>query len=286
VPPIVSPEQFALAQARLERNRRLAPRNTRARYLLQGMVSCGGCGLAFTIRNNGRSAYYHCTGVLSEASRRRGGPCPARQVPTQRLEDVVWEDLCRLLAEPAVLEDALRRAPQGWLSGDEQRARQRDVRRRQAHTERQIQRLVDAYMMEALTLEELQARRHQLEQRLADLRREQQRLVAEATHGEQLERLVSQMDAFRMTLAAGLERATFDQRRTLVELLIDRVVVDAPGVEIRYIIPLTGLAQRKGVLRPRHRAGPLPSEAAAASHARVQTERVSGHAGARARADP
>jgi hypothetical protein len=109
-------------------------------------------------------------------------------------------------------------------------------------------------MLEALTLEELQARRHQLEQRLADLRREQQRLVADASNGEQLERLVSHMDAFRATLAAGLERATFDQRRTLAELLIDRVVVDAPGVEIRYVIPLSGLAQRKGVLRPRHRA--------------------------------
>jgi site-specific DNA recombinase len=184
-------------------------------------------------------------------------------VRTPRLEDVVWEDLRRLLAEPAVLEDALRRAQQGWLSGDEQRARQRDARRRQAHTERQIQRLVDAYLMEALTLEELQARRHQLEHRLADLRREQQRLVAEAANGEQLERLVSHLDAFRTTLAAGLERATFDQRRALVELLVDRVVVDAPGVEIRYIIPLSGLAQRNGVLRPRHRARPLASEAAA-----------------------
>ena len=65
--------------------------------------------------------------------------------------------------------------------------------------------------------------------------------------------LASRLEAFRAALAAGLERATFDQRRTLVELLVDRIVVDAPDVEIRYVIPLTGLARRNGALRPHHR---------------------------------
>jgi len=38
---------------------------------------------------------------------------------------------------------------------------------------------------------------------------------------------------------AGLAQATFDQRRQLVELLIDRVVVTDGDVEIRYVIPTT-----------------------------------------------
>jgi hypothetical protein len=40
-------------------------------------------------------------------------------------------------------------------------------------------------------------------------------------------------------LARGLEQATFDQRRQLVELLIDRVVVTDDAVETRYVIPTT-----------------------------------------------
>ncbi len=52
-----------------------------------------------------------------------------------------------------------------------------------------------------------------------------------------------------------IEHASFAQRRTLVELLIDRVVVDGEDVEIRYVIPLSGAARRKRVLRPRYRAG-------------------------------
>ena len=35
----------------------------------------------------------------------------------------------------------------------------------------------------------------------------------------------------------GLEQATFEQKRHLVELLIDRVVITQEEVEIRYVIP-------------------------------------------------
>ena len=40
-------------------------------------------------------------------------------------------------------------------------------------------------------------------------------------------------------LRAGLGQASFEQRRQLVELLIDRVVVTDGHVEIRYVIPTT-----------------------------------------------
>jgi site-specific DNA recombinase len=253
VPAIVSPERVAQAQAQLVRNRQQARRNTRGTYLLRALVSCGRCGLAHAIQNNGRKAYYRCKGLDGDARRRRGRACQARQVATERLDAVVWDDLVRLLAEPAVLDDALRRARQGWLSGDERTARLRDVRRRQAHVRQQVQRLIDAYVAEVLTLEELQARRAALEQRLAELDREDQQLAAAGVQQEHLQTLAAHAEAFRATVAAGLEHASAEQRRTIVELLVDRVVVDAPTVEIRYVIPLSGLAQRKGVLRPRHR---------------------------------
>ena len=60
----------------------------------------------------------------------------------------------------------------------------------------------------------------------------------------------------RATLAQGLERASFEQGRAIVGLLIDRVVVDAPAVGTRCAVPLSGVAHRNGALRPRHRARP------------------------------
>jgi site-specific DNA recombinase len=286
VPALVSEERFALAQARLALNRQRARRNTRAAYLVRGLLSCGRCGLAHTVQNNGRYAYYRCTGLDTQASRRRGGPCHVRQVPTARLDAVIWDDVCRLLAEPAVLADALQRARRGWLSDQERAARRQDLRRRQLQVQRQIQRLVDAYAAEALTLEELRGRRATLEERLAALRREEQQGQADEVHHEHLLVLAARAEEFRATLARGLERASFEQRRAIVELLIDRVVVDAPAVEIRYAVPLSGVAQRNGALRPRHRARPLALEAAAVPDARLQTGRLGRHPGAGARPHP
>jgi hypothetical protein len=47
-------------------------------------------------------------------------------------------------------------------------------------------------------------------------------------------------------LRVGLDQAGFEQRRQLVELLIDRVVVTDDQVEIRYAIPTTEPAPRRG----------------------------------------
>ncbi len=256
VPAIVSTERFAQAQTRLAQNRERAPRNTQGEYLLRCLVSCRQCGLAHGIWNNGRYAYYRCKGLDGLMARRRPTPCRSRQVATERLDGLVWADLCQVLTDPAVLDEAVRRAQQGWLSSDERQARRQDLHRRRAEVERQIGRLVDAYTAEALTLEELRQRRATLEARLEALRREEQQLIAEGVKDDHIQLVASQVESFRARVAQGLEQATFAERRGLVELLVDRVLVDAPEVEVRYVVPLTGVAERKGVLRLRHRTGP------------------------------
>ena len=44
-------------------------------------------------------------------------------------------------------------------------------------------------------------------------------------------------EAFCRRVQAGLAEASFAQKRQLVELLIDRVVVTDADVEIRYVVP-------------------------------------------------
>ncbi|HEU5315870.1 MAG TPA: recombinase family protein, partial [Chloroflexota bacterium] len=138
VPAIVSAERFAQAQERVARNRQWATRNTRGEYLLRRLLSCRRCGLALNVWNNGTYAYYRCKGMDVLINRHRPEPCRARQLATARLDALVWADLCALLAEPAVLEDALRRARKGWLSGDERAVRRDDLQHRRVQAQRQI----------------------------------------------------------------------------------------------------------------------------------------------------
>ena len=49
--------------------------------------------------------------------------------------------------------------------------------------------------------------------------------------------LADSIEAFCQKIQPVLEEATFEQKRQLVELLIDRVVVLDEQVEIRYVVP-------------------------------------------------
>ena len=61
----------------------------------------------------------------------------------------------------------------------------------------------------------------------------------EATIGRQREltTLAQGTASFCQRIQHGLAQATFEQKRQLIELLIDRIVVTEEEVEIRYVIP-------------------------------------------------
>ena len=248
VPAIVAADRFAAAQERLARNRAWSPRNTQGEYLLRRLVSCRRCGRAECVSNNGRYAYYRCAPRAGEGHAR----CQERSVPTGALDAVVWADLCQVLTDPAVLEEAVRRAQAGWLNDDARAARHHDLRQRHATLDRQRQRLIDAYAAETITLAELRTRVQALDARLADLAHEERQLAASTEQQAQIALVASRLEAFRASIAQGLDQASFTRRRELVELLIERVLVDPPEVEIRFVIPFGGAAHRKVALQSRH----------------------------------
>ena len=103
--------------------------------------------------------------------------------------------------------------------------------------EQQMERLTDAYLANVLQLEEYKRRKLELEQRLSVIAEQNRQLEANVGHQDQLAGMVQSMEAFCQRVQLGLTEATFEQKRQLIELLIDRVVVTGEEVEIRYVIP-------------------------------------------------
>ena len=239
VPAMVSRAHFDEVQAKLATNQSFAQRNNTAhRYLLRALVSCGCCGLACTARAiNGRNFYYLCSGKGHSAFSHRATRCPARYTPADQLDALVWQDLCALLAEPGPLAAAVARAHGGAWLPQELLARRETLRRGQAHLRQQIERLTDAYLRAVLPLDEYERRRRDLEQRMQALAAQEEQLRCDATRRQQLAGLAASVEAFRARVQGGLAGANFEQRRQLVLLLIDRVVVTDAEVEIRYVLP-------------------------------------------------
>jgi len=62
-------------------------------------------------------------------------------------------------------------------------------------------------------------------------------LEAQVDRQAGLVQLGSSIEDFCRRIHAGLVNATFDQKRAMVELLVDRVLVAEGEVEIRYVVP-------------------------------------------------
>ena len=76
-----------------------------------------------------------------------------------------------------------------------------------------------------------------LEARQRQLERQARQLDAQADRQKELAGLSGAIEEFCQRVRQGLAQATFEQRRSLVELLIDRVIVTDGEVEVRYMMP-------------------------------------------------
>ena len=238
VPPIVGEETFAQVQAKLDANQQGAARNTRHEYLLRALVSCGACRLACTGRQTGVGyRYYLCRGRTDALRAAQGRRCTARYIPAGQLDELVWADLCALLTDPGQVTHALARAQGGAWLPQELQARKATIRQALGRLERQQQRLLDAYLAEVIILPELHRKRQDLDRRHATLLAQQRQLDAAAGQRLELQAVADGIERFCQAIRAGLDAATFEQRRQLAELLIDRVVVTDDQVEIRYVLP-------------------------------------------------
>jgi len=242
VPPIVTQEQFDLVQQRLRQNKSFAKRNNKVhQYLLRALVSCGLCQAACICRttDHGKYQYYLCSGKQKAIHSRKEHKCPARFAPAQQLDDLVWQDLCVVLTHPQSLTDALQRAHGGHWLPQELQARCANLRRAHTHLAKQLDRLTEAYLAEVVPLAEYQRRRADLEQKAHALEAQETQLMTQADRQAEVAALSIAVEDFCHRVQTSLVNATFEQKRQLVELLIDRVIVTGEDIEIHYVIPTT-----------------------------------------------
>jgi len=105
------------------------------------------------------------------------------------------------------------------------------------HIERQKRRLLEAYLSGVLELPELRRKREELDGRSETLLAQKRQLEASANERMELAKIADTIERFCEQVRVGLAKVTFEQKRALVELLIDQVVVTDEEVEIRYVVP-------------------------------------------------
>jgi site-specific DNA recombinase len=245
VPALIDSSTFERAQEQLARNAALSFRhNTKYSYLLRCLLTCDGCGLAMFGRQYKATAtqaakcYYTCHGkdrILSAREER----CPQRQVKAEELEAAVWDHVVQLLADPARLLAQFQSFSQAAVDGDV--AEQAEDQRLGARIERlarEEKRLLDAYQAEVITLGELAQRREELGRRrqaLADEQNQRSQLRRERARAQEV---LTELTAFCERVRSRLTEVTFAEKQTILQLLIERIIVKADTLEIQHVIPL------------------------------------------------
>jgi site-specific DNA recombinase len=159
--------------------------------------------------------------------------CNARDSPAQQLDALVWQDLCELLAHPESITYALERAHGGSWLPQERQARQEALHKGQRSRTHQLERLTEASLQGVIPFPAYQRRRQEVAQQQHTLAAQEKQLEAQVDQPGHLAEIAQAIQAFCQRVQAGLAQAPFGQKRTVVELLIDRVLVANGDVEIR-----------------------------------------------------
>src|SRR5918911_1378112 len=137
-----------------------------------------------------------------------------------------------------------------WLP-QELQARRANLRRGRAGLIQQLDRLTEAYLSGVIPLGEYERRRREIEARLVGLDRQEQQLAGDAEQHNATAKLAGHVETFCRRVQEGLAVANFQDKRALLELLVDRVIVTDSAVEIRYALPTGPDGEREPFCRLR-----------------------------------
>jgi site-specific DNA recombinase len=107
VPAVVQENAWQSAQQRLVNNKHV--RSVREhKWLLQGLLSCGLCGLNFKAEKSHNHRYYSCRGTMKYRHLDGSPRCTAGRIQANRLEEEVWQRIEGIINDPNTLQPLLK----------------------------------------------------------------------------------------------------------------------------------------------------------------------------------
>ena len=242
VPAIITPETFDRAGQRLADNKRFASRNSKVPSLLQGLAACAGCGYAYYRGHTTTSAgnkiyYYRCLGS-DDFRYEHGRVCPNKPVRADYLDQVVWDHITALLADPALIRTEIDHRLNAARTSDpvvHQRRRLTDALT-QATTA--VNRMISAYQEELITIDELRTRIPDLRARETSLRTQIDALDSQLADRQVYLKLADDLEGFLTGLRTSTDNADVPQQQRVLRLLVKDVLIGPDKITIRHRIPV------------------------------------------------
>src|SRR6266851_5943273 len=168
--------------------------------------------------------------------------CPNRPARVEALDELVWQDVCALLNDPARVTQEYQRR----LQSPSERTGARPAEAVTAllqKVKRGIGRLIDAYQEGLLDKSEFEPRLRGAKERLAQLEAEAQTQAAAQAQEEELRLVIGHLHEFSERMGSGLATADWDTRRDILRALVKRVEVGQEQIRVVYRVNTSPFAK-------------------------------------------
>ena len=253
-PPLVDDETWERAQELRAQRKVRSSRNTKTFHLLQHLVRCSECGLLMgpiakrrhTARRGDKTyrydydppqRYYQCYGT-KKPHRLRCREHP--MIRAERLEDLVWGEVRRVLEHPDLIVAGL-----AALDGDaDDDAAGEDVARAErelAGVQAEEDRAIRLYVMEKITEQQLDHQRRFIGERLERLRARLDEYRARESAAANQRLAAERVVEWTRRVGDGLDDLPDEERRELLNLLLDEATIDGQNnVTLTLAVPAEG----------------------------------------------
>ena len=241
VTPVIDQETWDAARRQLKLNQERAGRNNKKRdYLLKGLLVCGCCNLRMrgTTRDTVRpQRRYACSryGALPEID---SAPCSNRVISADIIEETVWQSITELLRDPDLLMTQYRQLQEPGFSATQQ-SEQLRLERRLSVLRCETQRLIDAYQIGVIELDELTERRARLTDECAHMEAQIDRLRQLEQEQQRQVDLSVTVEEFCRNIGAALDDPSFETKQKILRLVVERIDFVDDQITIRHVIPVS-----------------------------------------------
>jgi site-specific DNA recombinase len=243
-PQMIDKNLFHLAQEQLKKNCKYSAKNAKYTYLLSGLLHCAQCGGKYNASyDTGRKNLpdiqkkrYTCNNTHKYI---RQNVCKAPSVSEHRLANPIWDQLVSLLENPEIAFAQLEKLSE--KSGERISAKERllEVDELLEKNKSKQTKLLDAFLEIDGGLEQsaFLIKKCDLEAEELSLLDEKKRYQSMLITGDEKNTRVNALQGMYQKLKENLANITYEQKREVLKMLVNKVVITGFNLDIHCSIP-------------------------------------------------
>jgi site-specific DNA recombinase len=240
VPAILPHEYHQAVLERIEANKVACTRNCKTTYLLRGLIVCPRCGRRYSAEKvtlkSGTYLYYKCT---KQAAHVLGDDCDGPRVNGKKAEAKAWTWVTSHISDPTLMKQLINASRDtDRVQRERDEANLRSLLDLQQDLDKELDKLVQLFTADLLTLDQFRERKSVLDERRqgveAQLREIEERQAARAQAAQDEKaamQLIEQIEQTQrgLSLPALFEALSFEDKRLLLDMLHFKAVATDDG---------------------------------------------------------